>query len=118
MATTIKHHDHEGYIEIICSGDIDIDEATSAMEEIVRLGEATGCDLLLANLLEMQHAPDSIDMFSFASDYPANIRTAMILPLNSDFDHDFFENVARNRGRLINSFKHRDEAVHWLTSPP
>ena len=116
MATTIKYHDHDGYIEISCSGDISIDEARKAMNEIVGISKDTGCELLLANLLELQHGPDPVDMFNFAADYPPNIRTAMILPRHSDFDHEFFETAARNRGRIISSFADRDNALVWLKS--
>ena len=118
MAMIIKHHDQDGYIEITCSGDIDINEAWSALESIIRLGEETACDLLLADLLDMRHAPDSMELFNIASNYPPNLRTAIVLPRQSNFDHEFFENAARNRGRSISSFASREDALGWLKGPP
>ena len=114
MAVTIRHKQDAGYIEVSCTGDVDRQQADNAIAEIVRLQEKTGCNILLADLVEMHHAPDQMDLYEVALSYPPYIRTALILPRDSNFDHKFFEDTARNRGRSISSYTDRQAALDWL----
>ncbi len=118
MPETVTLDPSAGIIRIRSWGDVTIDDWNRSRADVVQLNAETGVGLVLADVTEQTSAPGTLDIFDFGSDWPAEIRVAILTGDATREDQEFLENVAMNRARPVRTFDEFDMALTWLREGP
>ncbi len=91
-----------------------IEDWLSSKEQVVRLYVQHGARQLLVDVRDQDSAPSTLDIFEFGEDWPAGIRTAILVGDQTREDQQFLETVAFNRGKQMRVFDSEEDALNWL----
>lgn len=112
------NHEH-GYVHLVYTGDVDIEERVKARDEVFRIREQFD---LLRTLVETQNSNMRLstkDIIHFANsfpkDLPAGYHVAVVAGQDANVD-TLLENLASSVGLRIRAFKDRDAAIKWLVA--
>lgn len=105
-------------IRIRSWGDVTIDDWNRSRSEVIRVNRESGVNRLLVDVTAQTSAPTTLDIFDFGSEWPADIRAAIVIGEATREDQEFLENVAMNRARAMRTFEDLDEALEWLENGP
>ena len=105
-------------IRIRSWGDVTIGDWNRSRADVIQLHADTGVGLVLVDVTGQTSAPGTLDIFDFGSDWPADIRVAILTGDATREDQEFLENVAMNRARPMRTFDEFDTALTWLREGP
>jgi hypothetical protein len=91
----------------------DVFEAMAKVEQVAR---ENNFDKVLLDLRGVTALPPMIDLYEIVTSHPRHLWAAVLIQVTGTFekDFDFYETVARNRGRTTRVFGSEDEAIEWL----
>lgn len=108
-------------IRVVSSGMPSLSEMRRTIEAIAALRRAHGLSRVLVDSRSRSGQPAVADLFQggelLARELGPGTRIA-ILVAGREPGHEFFENVAINRGASLAFFVDEREAVNWLTATP
>lgn len=118
MEHTIEFEKDAKYVSVVLTGEVTKNELEAARNEANLVLTANGCDRLLVDTTRSKPSLSIVERFEFASEHPSsfppNIRIALFGRPDELMNHQFTENVARNRGVDMNVFLDGDRALNWL----
>ena len=92
------------------------EDVFETMAKAEQLALETGFNKVLLDLRAVTALPPVEELFEIVSKHPRNIWIAAVIKETEALERefDFFDTVARNRGRLTRLFGSKDEAIEWL----
>jgi hypothetical protein len=123
MSIHIKKDADHGFVDIEVSGSITEEVAQQARVECVKLLQDMPRPLVLVDIsrgvsrLSISEIYDVPEKWN-TTGLPRNMRLALVAPPHSISLENarFYENVARNRGWIVQVLADRDSAIQWLTT--
>ena len=118
MTYEIRKRDDLSALQLTHHGAADIAELTAAREKVINDLQRDGCGRLLVDVSHVEHELGMLDHFEFtsanASLLPVGLRVAVLVRPDFRTIAQFIENVALNRGVVLNVFEEAQAAETWL----
>ena len=114
MPEEVNYKPEERLIVVRVWGDDPIEDWHASKEQVVRLHEMHGADMMLVDVREQETAPSLPDIFDFGDHWPQEIRAAILVGRTTPDDIMFLETVAMHRRKRMRIFYNEDEAMTWL----
>jgi len=120
MAYSVEFDSEHQIVRVLITGRLDVENGLAATAEGIELAEQHQARRFLfdvrgaevdAELVDVYEMPDRIWDLGAKPDNRAAIIYSQDL-----LTYEFLENVARNRGQNVNTFKDEEKAIKWLTA--
>jgi hypothetical protein len=119
MSFKVTVNQEHGYVHLVYTGEVDIDERVEARDEVFKVREQYN---LLRALVETQDSNMRLstkDIIHFANSFPKDLppgyHVAVVAGRDANVD-TLLENLASSVGLRIRAFKDRDAAIKWLVA--
>jgi len=88
-----------------------------ALVQVEHLSEETGFHRVLVDVRKQKDLANTMSLFDFGAHLPNSIAFAVLCELHLE-DHRFIEDVAKNRGIIVEDFDSEQNAIEWLKKWP
>ena len=118
MGYAIKYVKGADYISLVLTGDVTREDHEKSTDEAARMVIANTCHRLLVDITQMVSRMAVGEDYEFVAGlqarYPQGMQIAVVVPPD-EFEHfQFIEDVALNRGLMLNVFRDKGQAIAWL----
>ena len=118
MPYSVDFDDNAGYVTIVLSGKVSVDDLEAARSDASAVLREQGCLNLLVDATAEESDRQVFDDYEFTSKmadhFPKGTRHAAVVNATEREYMQFVENVAQNRGVELNVFIDRQAALDWL----
>ena len=117
MAFDVKVNHEQGYVHLVYTGDVDIEERKKARDEVFEIRKQFD---LLRCLVETQFSNMRLstqDIIQFANSFPVDLPPGYHVAVVAGHDANtdtLIENLASTVGLRIRAFRDGDAAMKWL----
>ena len=118
MPEEVIYDERSQLIRVRAWGRDTIQDWESSKAKVMKLYACHGCRRLLVDTCEQESAPGTIEIFDFGTNWPSDIRCAIVVGERTHDQQQFLETVACNRGLPIKVFASDNEALQWLHKWP
>ncbi|MGW8246513.1 MAG: hypothetical protein ACWGOV_00260 [Acidiferrobacterales bacterium] len=119
MAFDVKVNHEQGFVHLVYSGDVEIEERKKARDEVFAVRKHYDLTRCLVETQNSNMRLSTKDIIHFANtfpdDLPPDYHVAVVAGQDADVD-TLIENLASTAGLRIRAFKDRDAAIRWLTA--
>lgn len=117
MSFEVRANHEQGYVHLVYTGDVNIEERVKARDEVFAVRKQYDFSRSLVETQDSNMHLSTKDIIHFANsfpdDLPPNYHVAVVAGEDSDVD-TLLENLASSVGLRIRAFKDRDAAIRWL----
>jgi len=114
MPEIVEYDAQAKLIRVRAWGTDTIGDWLSSKDQVVQHFHEHGAAQLLVDVRDQERAPDGLDIFDFGKNWPAEIRTAILVGEETREEQQFLETVATNRGKRMRAFDNEVDALEWL----
>lgn len=117
MTFDVKVNHEQGYVHLVYTGDVDIEERKKARDEVFAIRKQYDLTRCLVETQDSTMRLSTRDIIEFANsfpnDLPSDYHVAVVAGQEANVD-TLLENLASSGGLRIRAFKDGDAALRWL----
>ena len=92
------------------------EDAFDTTAKVEKVAQENSFNKVLLDLRDVTVLPSMEEVYEIVTNHPRHLWVAVLIEVTEalEKDMDFYDMVARNRGRLTRLFGSKDEAIEWL----